>query len=194
MSRVWSAIVLVVMLVGPALAAGRDLGPQAPGRFDYYVLSLTWVPGFCATNGSDPGECAKGLGFALHGLWPQDEGGDYPSNCGADTLTPSERATYAPLYASPSLIAHEWPKHGTCAGLAAADYFDLSKADVAKVVIPEAYRQPRTIRSREARAVEQAFIAANPTLPPGAVQVVSTHGVVEEVHLCLTKAGDFRVC
>ena len=54
---------------GVAACAGDDVGGRPPKSFDYYVLALTWVPGFCAGHGSDQ-ECSKGLGFALHGLWP----------------------------------------------------------------------------------------------------------------------------
>ena len=72
---------------GPAACAGAYVSGRPPGSFDYYILALTWVPGFCAGHGSDQ-ECSKGLGFALHGLWPQFENGSYPTFCSNAPLTP----------------------------------------------------------------------------------------------------------
>ena len=84
----WLALLSAAGLGGAARAA-QDVGPRPPGQFDYYVLSLSWVPGFCATNTKDPNECQKGLTFALHGLWPQFEGGRYPTNTSGGHLSES---------------------------------------------------------------------------------------------------------
>src|SRR4051812_19830847 len=59
-----------------AHAAESPSDQQAAASFDYYVLSLSWAPGFCAnpSNASaNPKECAPGthLGFIVHGLWPE---------------------------------------------------------------------------------------------------------------------------
>lgn len=179
---------------GGAASAAHDVGPRPPGQFDYYVLSLSWAPGFCAINTKDPNECNKGLTFALHGLWPQLEGGSYPTNCSHVALSAADRATYSRLYASESLIDHEWPKHGTCSGLAPADYFKLSGADVKRVVLPSAYGPHTVLKAKDIRAVKAAFIAANPDLPAAGFTAVATRGVLTEVDICLTKAGAFRPC
>jgi ribonuclease T2 len=52
------------------------------GQFDFYVLALSWSPGFCENSGSRSRQCdsGRGLGFVTHGLWPQNEQG-YPSFC-----------------------------------------------------------------------------------------------------------------
>lgn len=173
--------------------AGGDVGPRAPGRFDYYVLSMTWVPGFCAGHPSS-GECTGGQGFALHGLWPQLEGGDYPSACPGPGLAPAERDRFAGLYPSPSMIDHEWPRHGTCSGLTPAGYFALSLADERRVTIPAALRSPRTLPAADVRAVRQAFLAANPGLPPKGLWVSVARGVVTGVEICFTPRGAFRAC
>src|SRR6476469_4564070 len=48
------------------------------GQFDFYVLSLSWSPSFCATaaergNGRGPTpQCGpRHYSFVVHGLWPQ---------------------------------------------------------------------------------------------------------------------------
>ena len=180
------------LAAGPP-AASRDIGKRPPGQFDYYVLTLTWVPSFCATH-NDPQECGRDLTFALHGLWPENENGDYPSNCTKEALTPALISEFRGIYASPTLIKHEWSKHGTCSGLSAPDYFRLSDKETHDVVIPEPYRSPANLKAKEAKAVAAAFVAANPGLPAEGVNVVTSSGRVSEVRFCVTRAGDFRSC
>lgn len=186
------ALILAVMAAAGA-AAARDLGPQDPGRFDYYVLALTWVPGFCAHQASSA-ECSKGLGFALHGLWPQDQGGDWPSNCSPVRLTRVQQDQFSTVYPDPSMIRHEWPKHGTCSGLSPADYYALSTADEALVQIPADLRSPKSLPSRQADAVRQDFLTANPGLPPNGIKVATDRGGVSEVEVCFNKDKSFRAC
>ena len=185
---------LALAAAGGAARAAHDLGPKPPGQFDYYVLSLSSVPGFCATNKSAPAECKRGLTFALHGLWPQDNGGGYPTDCSKVALTPADIQTYQGVYADPSLIKHEWPKHGTCSGLAPAAYFTLSSADVQKVKLPDAYGPKTVIKPAQAKAVKAAFVAANPGLPADGINTVVVKGVVTEVDICMTKDGAFQAC
>ncbi len=53
--------------------AARAEGERAPD-FDYYVLSLSWSPTWCALEGDTRGspQCdeAADYGWVLHGLWP----------------------------------------------------------------------------------------------------------------------------
>jgi ribonuclease T2 len=184
---------LAALAMGGAAQAAKDVGPRAPGSFDYYVLSFSWVPGFCASHRSDP-ECAKHLGFALHGLWPELEGGDYPSDCSQAALTSAERRRFADVYPDASMLEHEWPKHGACSGLSAADYFALATKFEGHVTIPASLQSPQTLKSSKAASVRHAFIAANPGMPNDGVNVITARGVVTEVDVCLTKAGAFRSC
>ena len=68
-----SALLRFLFLVTPlARAKKKHTQPAAP--FDYYLLSLSWAPNFCASHQSDhSSECAAGnhAAFVLHGLWPQ---------------------------------------------------------------------------------------------------------------------------
>lgn len=187
------ALALALAVAGSAAAQGRDIGPKPPGTFDYYVLSLSWAPGFCAGHW-DPQECGHGVGFALHGLWPQFENQDYPTDCSQVELPPAAQQKYASIYASPALIVHEWPKHGTCSGLSPDAYFQLSAADVKKVVIPVTYQTPKPINAKAAKAAPAAFVAANPGLPKEGVVVGTGKGGLSEVRICFTKTGAFRSC
>lgn len=196
MRRLLMAILAFAALAGgPSLASahGQDLHGKPAGSFDYYVLTLTWVPGFCAGNPANV-ECSKGLGIALHGLWPQFNGGDYPTGCTTQRLTDDERAEFAPDYPDPAMIDHEWLKHGTCSGLSPADYYALSTADETAVTIPDAYRSPQTLRAQDANSVKQAFLASNSTLPEDGIHVVTNNGVVLQIEICFTKQGAFQSC
>src|SRR5262249_40589503 len=56
---------------------------NAPGQFDYYVLSLSWSPSFCetATGNARRQQCGtRPFSFVVHGLWPQYERG-FPESC-----------------------------------------------------------------------------------------------------------------
>ncbi len=185
---------IALALAWRADAGGRDVGPRPPGRFDYYVLSLSWVPGFCATHRGQPSECATRQGSALHGLWPQLNGGDQPSDCQTLQLARGDIERYGGLFASRSLAAHEWRRHGTCSGLSPAAYFALAARDVRRIRIPDADGPGAVLRARDAEAVKSAFAAANPGLSPRGMATVAYRGMVAEVDICLTKAGDFRPC
>lgn len=179
--------------------AGRDV----PGRFDFYVLSLSWSPSFC--DGSvrryggpgARGECgARPYAFVVHGLWPQYDKG-FPEDC----QVPSPRlyrgivASMLDLMPAPHLIYNEWDKHGTCSGLSPQAYFDTIRKARAAVTIPAAYgdslTRPFDVAPGE---VADAFIKANPGLSPAGVAVECDRSRLTEVRICLSKDLKFRDC
>src|SRR4051794_41835433 len=87
--RLWiAACLLVVPLTAHARGHhGHKPAPPKPGKFDYYVLSLSWSPEHCAEVHTAPGDAQCGTGhhyaFVVHGLWPQDENGGYPQSVSA---------------------------------------------------------------------------------------------------------------
>ncbi|MFP5390149.1 MAG: ribonuclease T2 family protein [Gammaproteobacteria bacterium] len=191
------SIIFITLLAACAAADARR--PQArgeAGQFDYYAVSLSWSPSYCATH-SDPNQCdrARPLGFVLHGLWPQYVNG-YPESCSNQRLPSEVRARYASLFPSPGMIEHEWKKHGTCSGLDPASYFALSARLKDGVAVPGAFQQPlapvRTNRSDLARA----FKAANPALAPDAVLPFCGGGgrFLREVRVCFDKRGASASC
>ncbi|MBT9386402.1 ribonuclease T2 [Pseudooceanicola sp. CBS1P-1] len=189
-------------LLGLAFAALMPLaGARADtaGDFDYYVLSLSWSPGWCATEGrgQDAAQCAPGrnLGWILHGLWPQYERG-YPKNCAVPSRAPSAAQTRAmsDIMGSSGLAAHEWKTHGTCSGLSAGAYFDLSRKAFEKITPPPLLKA----MSRDARlspsVLESAFMADNPGLTPGGITITCSGGRIREARICLTRDLQFRDC
>jgi ribonuclease T2 len=170
----------------------------APGRFDFYVLALSWSPSFCLTTGAGRSsqQCRAGadLGFVLHGLWPQYEHG-YPSDC--DTRAPSQIAMQQArgLWPDEGLARYEWRKHGTCSGQSPADYFADVRRARAMVAIPDALQSPSRAQTAAPAQIQRAFLAANPRLRPGMLAVACQRGKLQEVRVCLTKdLRDFRPC
>lgn len=189
-----SLLLLLAMLAAGGAQARRP--HDVPGQFDYYVVALSWSPSYCATN-HDRDQCAsgRGLGFVLHGLWPQYEAG-YPQTCSREQLPEQLRGQYTALFPSPKLIGHEWRKHGTCSGLGPAGYFALSAKLKNQVAIPPAFRQPATpVRTSRSDFV-LAFHSANPDLARDSVLPFCAAGgrFLRELHACFDKAGRSRAC
>jgi len=166
--------------------------------FDYYVLSLSWSPEYCATDGSDDAQqCSLGrkLGFVLHGLWPQYERG-YPSYCSEQSFPSSLKQDFPALYPSDALYTHEWDKHGTCSGLSPVDYLAASKQLREDIVIPEAYRSPIESFRVTVQQLQQDFLAVNPALSADGLAVLCSDSgrFLRELRVCFTADGQPRSC
>lgn len=165
---------------------------EKAGVFDYYILSLSWSPNWCALTGDTQGseQCAasRDHGWILHGLWPQYHRG-YPSYCQSGEPAPSRRMTadMADIMGTPGLAWHQWKKHGGCSGLSAADYFALSRRAYERVVRPPVFRALDRAVKLPASVVEQAFLQANPDWEPDMVTITCKGGHIQEARLCLSR-------
>jgi ribonuclease T2 len=176
----------------------RAEGEQA-GAFDYYVLSLGWSATWCSLTGdarNDP-QCDDGRGFTftLHGLWPQFEDG-WPSYCRTPQRDPSrsQTAAMADIMGGAGLAFYQWKKHGRCSGLAAADYFALSRKAYLAVSIPDVLSGLARDVELPASVVEDAFLEANPRLSPDMITITCEAGMIDEVRLCLAPDLTPRRC
>ena len=176
-----------VLPAAPAWAGGR------PGDFDFYVLSLSWSPTYCATDERpDPEQCQHPRGFIVHGLWPQYERG-YPSDCPSNMprrVSPAIVEGLADIMPGAGLVNHEWQKHGLCSGLNQTNYFATLRRSL------EAVRLPAALAGRRLapREIEAAFIAANPRMSEAGIAVTCRRGLLQEVRICLTRTLAFRRC
>lgn len=192
------------VLASPSPAAGArpSSTPTAkPGKqadFDFFVMSLSWSPDYCATSGdNDPQQCSLGkkLGFVLHGLWPQYERG-YPQYCSVVKLTQEVKGKFPNLYPSDKLYTHEWDKHGTCSGLTPEGYLAISKKLKDSVVVPAPYKAPEQPVRVTTEKFKQQFVEANPAMTADALAVYCSGSgrFLQELYVCFTKEGKPREC
>ncbi|MFY8115644.1 MAG: ribonuclease T2 family protein [Rhabdaerophilum sp.] len=191
---------LLALLATPALAQPREERGAPMGRFDFYVLSLSWSATFCDLTGERRGnpQCEPGRnpGFVVHGLWPQSERG-YPAFCTPDGRNPSRNAMDIGERVLPTsgLARHQWRKHGTCSGESPAGYFTATETARNRVRVPKELEAPEAPRRWSVPEIERAFALANPGLRPDMMAVTCKKGMLEEVRLCLTRdLRGFRPC
>src|SRR3569833_964069 len=174
------ALALAVGIAFAAPGAAQDRRQNEPGKFDYYVLSLSWSPSYCeaaaerAPNRAPDQQCAaRPFAFVVHGLWPQYERG-FPSYCQvpAPRLDRGLVGGVLDLMPSPRLVFHEWDRHGTCSGQTAHAYFEAMRKARAVVKIPDDYLALAQTRTVSAAEVTAAFIKASPSLSREDVAVV----------------------
>ncbi len=182
-----------------SLLASISVGADLAGKFDYYVLSLSWSPNWCDRSGIAQGseQCTsdRDLGWILHGLWPQFEAG-WPSYCETAFEAPNDQQTseMVDIMGSEGLARYEWDKHGTCSGLDSAQYFKTSRNAYGSVVRPLETQNPEEMVRISANRVEAEFLRVNPHLKADQVTVTCTSNQIQEVRICLTKELRPRDC
>lgn len=193
MKRLALVVGLLSFLTPPATAQNRS------GDFDFYVLTLSWSPSYCATEGAhtDRYQCSgrRPYAFIVHGLWPQYERG-YPEFCDRSAPRVPQRLidSMLDLMPNPGLVIHQWRKHGTCSGRNARDYFAEVRKARQTVSIPPQYVDPVEWRMVSPGEVEAAFRSVNPGLPAEAIAVTCDSRHLREVRICLTEDFEFRAC
>jgi ribonuclease T2 len=195
--RLLAIAALALLAATGALAAPA----KDSNQFDYFLLSLSWSPQYCAEHGGGPStahECAAGRmkGFVAHGLWPEDEDGSHRQSCRTAAPVPLALADrLRPIMPSRRLIQHEWAVHGTCSGLSQDRYFDTLARAFRKVQVPPvlaAAAQPVTL---SLPGLKRLFAEANPGLDEGMIRVICSGGnQVAEIRICLDKDLVFRRC
>ena len=116
----------------------RDQEP--PGKFDFYLMSFTIAPSFCALSAryADKQECRaatdaayRAMPLTVHGLWPNRERVSVnlqPQYCAGPPLgrlSPGLREKLAHVMpgVADGLDRYEWRRHGACSGLTPEAYF-----------------------------------------------------------------------
>ena len=194
---------LLLALLASASAGAqpmREIRGAPAGQFDFYVLALSWSPGFCEVEGGDRNreqcETGGGLGFVVHGLWPQLEQG-YPTHCRPEGRVPSRLVVEAAreIYPDEGLARHQWRKHGNCSGQSPADYFASVRRAADLVRIPNRLARPETPTKALPIEIERAFADANPGLRPDMMAVSCRRRLFLEIRVCIEKnLRGFRRC
>ena len=110
--------------VHATFAIAAETAPSAPPvattQFDYYVMTLSWAPGFCDLGGKETSspECEEGSGdgFVVHGLWPDNEFRPNPEACRGQDATPADLDDEHGVYPNDTpgrlRIPQAWNLHG----------------------------------------------------------------------------------
>ena len=138
-------LALLLLLAMPSLCQARRHSHRSAGyadeagAFDYYLLSLSIAPSFCALSPANQAraECRnltdaafRQTPLTVHGLWPNlafTSVNRQPQHCRGPELESLPADTEAGLRrfmpGGPGLARHEWKRHGSCSGLSPAAYF-----------------------------------------------------------------------
>jgi ribonuclease T2 len=194
-------LLLACAIPSNAAAAKRRKSAAAtktpPGQFDYYVLSLSWGPNYCAGHPSDHSrECQAGghVGFVLHGLWPQSSAGRPPLSC-ANVSPVSSETTRRMMEYFPDrgMVQHEWSTHGSCSGLSADEYFGKMEQAYKAIKVPDQFRAPDQSARVPVKQIEKAFADANGA-PANAFRLSCHAGELVNVEACLSKDLQYQAC
>lgn len=192
MRRLFGLLLVVIWFASPLAAKADD--------FDFYVLSLSWSPSWCAANDRDgsTAQCdgRRAYAFIAHGLWPQNERG-WPEYCSSSEPERVPQALATALYdiiPSAGLAGHEWRKHGTCSGLSQRVYFETLRAAYRKIKLPPVIFDGRMPRKLATDEIETLFSRANPGLQRDGIAVSCQGGQLSEIRICMTKSLTFRAC
>ncbi|MEM8744320.1 MAG: ribonuclease T2 [Pseudomonadota bacterium] len=194
----WASAVCAVL----TLAASDDAPARGTaGKFDYYVLALSWSPTYCAEEGRNRRErqCSgqRPYAFVLHGLWPQYTKG-WPQNCdiGRKPWVPQVLIdAMLDIMPSPRLVIQQYRKHGTCSGLTPEAYYSLSRQLHDAIKIPARYLQPNKPVLVTPEEIEEDFLKTNRDLTPEMISVSCGRGKrLREVRICFSKEGQLRAC
>ena len=169
----------------------------APGAFDFYLLTLSWSPEFCATH-SAVAECALHAGFVLHGLWPQNTDASYPEHC-SNAPGPANPSQYSDIFPDVGLLQHEWTTHGTCSGLAPDAYFQLARRAYKSIHTPPSLNTLAQQTSESPDAILTQFASINPSVARSSLALSCGNNYLTAVQVCLAKdlsatACDVRTC
>lgn len=197
--RVAAAALIVVMLSVAGVAA-KSIHNSPPGKFDYYVLSLGWLPAYCLREGHHDRHSHCGTDnidrFILHGLWPEFDKG-WPTNCDIGKRPWVEEdliEEMSDIMPSKDLIIHEYRTHGTCSGLTPEAYFGLARKLYDRVKVPAGFVEPKDDREESPEDVESAFLAANDWLTPEAVSVSCKRHQLSNIRVCFDPELKPRAC
>lgn len=170
--------------------------PDGPGRtlpVSGYTLALSWAPEFCKRRQGQSRHATQcsgrngRFGLVVHGLWPNARS-TWPQWCPTPRRpSPAETRRNLCMMPSPSLIARQWAKHGSCMTRLPATYFKVTRILWKSLRLPDYDRISRQ-DGLTAGDIRRAFADANARWEPGHVGVkLNSRGWLQELRLCYGK-------
>jgi ribonuclease T2 len=179
------------------VALAKKHHPKPKAKFDYYLLSLSWAPNFCANHpGDHSSECAVGghTAFVLHGLWPQASSGPPPLSCApASPISKTIIDHMLNFMPTRALVQHEWEKHGTCSSLSAKDYFAKVEQAFQNTQVPDQFKNLAAQKKFGVSDIEQSFAGQNHA-PQQAFRISCHFGNLVGLEVCLNKDLQYQAC
>ncbi|MGD0796209.1 MAG: ribonuclease T2 [Acidobacteriaceae bacterium] len=188
MRRAWGVGVFLLAALSMVGGAARAQSKGEVGKYDYYLLTLSWSPEFCSIQGTGQ-ECKAHPGFIVHGLWPQNFDGTYPVFCDKGRPGPAHPEQNMDITPDASLLAHEWAKHGTCTTLGPDAFFAMERRAFRSVKIPAFFLRVDHEVAVKTEEIVTMFDESNPGFPAGSVAVSCVKGRLSAVEVCVAKDG-----
>ena len=179
----WMLLPLAVSMLLSAPAGAQKKGE--PGKFDFYLLNLSWSPEFCSIQGTSP-QCAARPGFVVHGLWPQNNDGSYPVFC-SHRHGPKHPEQNLDITPDLSLLGHEWTKHGTCTTLPPDEFFAAEHMAFHSLTIPDFFKTLDHEVLLKPAEILGMFAKANPSFPEGSIVLSCGNNRLTAIEACLAK-------
>jgi ribonuclease T2 len=196
-------LLLFVLCLLVSFTSFAEAKQNRAGQFDYFVLSLSWSPSYCASDAGqrDASQCSPGrkFSFVVHGLWPQFQQG-WPQDCPTeeDWVTQQNIDAMMDIMPSKKLIIHEWKKHGSCAGVSQSDYFKATRLLFEKVKVPARYLGPTADVLTTPEQLVTDFVKTNKNLSADMMSVQCGNSRdrarLSDLRICLDKRGNFARC
>lgn len=190
-----------------SLACANDHAPaqqvnSAPGKYDFYLLNLSWSPEFCDTlktltpaeqAARTSTECSAPHAFVVHGLWPENFDGTYPASC-STRPGPRKWSRYLDMTPDVDLLKHEWFKHGTCTTLSPDAFFSTERQAYTSVVVPHAFKHVSQALMLAPEAILTMFHKSNPSFPKGSFALACDNNRLTAVEACFSRGVQPIAC
>ena len=194
------SLIFVLLALTLTISGCQDSGraaqqpPVRAANFDFYVLSLSWAPAYCAHAGENRSsrECDphRAVGFVVHGLWPQrnDDGRLLEFCAHVPPVSHAIVEDMLDIMPDRSLIQHEWRAHGSCSSLPPREYFATVRRALARVKIPSVFPPHRRPMRVSPSDIERDFESSTGIADAQSVRIGCRDGEFTEVRVCLSKS------
>jgi len=185
----WAVLLLVVLQVGAASKVSAAPRQVTGAGFNYYVLSLYWLPTLCLESPSAD-ECGgpSRNGIIVRGLRPVLDWNS-PTNCGGgDIISDSLIASLRDLMATRRVVEREWMEHGSCSGESPERFFALLRQAYDSVSLPHLNDGGADV-TQTIHQVTKAFTNRDPGLFAQAISLTCSANParLQEVRICVSK-------